>query len=185
MSDLSVTQSGRLILSATEIQDLTGWPDAMIEDYLNILRDLAATIAAINENAGDIANLGDDVDQLQIDVAALDIRVTALEARVDQLEIDVAALDVRVTQNEADIVDLDNRVTQNENDITSLDSRVTQNENDIADINDGRYSPQFGSGSPEGVVTANRNQTYYDLTGTPELWVNPTIGANTGWVQVV
>ncbi len=47
------------------------------------------------------------------------------------------------------------------------------------------YEPQFGTGSPEGVVTANLNRTYYDLTGVPELWVNPTAGSNTGWVQVV
>ena len=44
--------------------------------------------------------------------------------------------------------------------------------------------PQFGSGSPEGVVTANLNRTYYD-TSIPEMWVNETVGANTGWVQIV
>ncbi len=52
-------------------------------------------------------------------------------------------------------------------------------------VDSGTYEPQFGTGSPEGVVTANLNRTYYDLTGVPELWVNPTAGSNTGWVQVV
>lgn len=30
----------RLALNATEIQVLTGWPDAMVQDYLNILEEL-------------------------------------------------------------------------------------------------------------------------------------------------
>jgi hypothetical protein len=39
----------RLILSAAEIKDLTGWPDSMVEDYLNILSDLIDFATAINE----------------------------------------------------------------------------------------------------------------------------------------
>lgn len=40
-----------------------------------------------------------------------------------------------------------------------------------------------GSGSPEGSVTANNSRQYFDTAG-PALYVNPTAGANTGWVQV-
>jgi len=41
-----------LILSASEVQELTDWPDAMTEDYLNILRNLvniATDVDIIND----------------------------------------------------------------------------------------------------------------------------------------
>lgn len=49
------------------------------------------------------------------------------------------------------------------------------------------FTPQFGTGSPEGVITANYNRTYYDDTLSPvsvTQWVNSVVGANTGWVVV-
>jgi hypothetical protein len=48
-------------------------------------------------------------------------------------------------------------------------------------------SPQFGTGSPEGVVTANLSQTYYDTTNSPTnvtMYINENVGSNTGWVVV-
>lgn len=44
-------------------------------------------------------------------------------------------------------------------------------------------SPQSGTGSPEGVVTANISKMYVD-TAVPTLYFNDTIGANTGWVAL-
>ncbi len=39
----------RLVLSASELADMTGWSDALIEDYLNILADLLDYGNTINE----------------------------------------------------------------------------------------------------------------------------------------
>ncbi len=50
------------------------------------------------------------------------------------------------------------------------------------------FKPLFGAGSPEGVVTSNRSQVYFDTTNTPTnvtMYVNETVGVNTNWVQVV
>lgn len=47
-------------------------------------------------------------------------------------------------------------------------------------VNDGEFSPQFGSGSPEGVVTANYSLFYVD-TSTNRIYYNTTVGAQTGW----
>ena len=213
MAEVTTPLTRRLILSASEVKAMTGWPSAMVEDYIEILRDLIILVEAINAGAGDILELQEEVDLLTAAVASLEARVqqneddidalgsdvSDLQDAVDLLESAVTSLEARVSQNETDINNLEIAVSdiQDEIDliesaITSLEARVSQNETDIAknasdisDINDGRYSPQFGTGSPEGVVTANRNQTYYDLSGTPQHWVNPIIGANTGWVQVV
>lgn len=39
----------RLLLNATEIQELTGWPDAMVQDYLNILQEILDLVNSLNE----------------------------------------------------------------------------------------------------------------------------------------
>jgi len=51
-------------------------------------------------------------------------------------------------------------------------------------LNDGELSPQSGTGSPEGVVTANYSLTYFDLAGPNVQYFNPTFGEDTGWVIV-
>lgn len=52
-------------------------------------------------------------------------------------------------------------------------------------INDNQLSPQFGSGSPEGVVTSNINRTYFDTDGVnATMYINENIGADTGWKEV-
>lgn len=42
---------------------------------------------------------------------------------------------------------------------------------------------QVGEGSPEGNIPANRTRQYFD-TLSGDLYVNPVIGARTGWVIV-
>lgn len=50
-------------------------------------------------------------------------------------------------------------------------------------VDDGEFSPQIGTGSPEGVVTANYSLKYIDTSGPTEYY-NPTYGAITGWVAL-
>jgi hypothetical protein len=40
-----------------------------------------------------------------------------------------------------------------------------------------------GAGSPEGIEAANQTRQYLDVD-TNDLYVNPVIGARTGWVPV-
>ena len=52
-------------------------------------------------------------------------------------------------------------------------------------INNNELSPQFGSGSPEGVVTSNLNKTYFDTSGADAvMYINESTNTNTGWQQV-
>lgn len=47
------------------------------------------------------------------------------------------------------------------------------------------FTPQFGSGSPESVVTANFNRTYFDTSGLNAVqYINETVGESTGWKEV-
>lgn len=50
-------------------------------------------------------------------------------------------------------------------------------------INNGDLSPQFGTGSPEGVVTANYSLKYID-TAVPTEYYNTVFGSDTGWVAL-
>jgi hypothetical protein len=55
----------------------------------------------------------------------------------------------------------------------------------VANITGGTGSGGLsGSGSPEGVVTANPGATYWDATGKV-FWVKDTGAGNTGWYQLV
>lgn len=50
-------------------------------------------------------------------------------------------------------------------------------------FNSGNISPQFGEGSPEGLITANYSLKYID-TLVPTEYYNETFGALTGWVAL-
>ena len=50
------------------------------------------------------------------------------------------------------------------------------------------FAPLSGAQTPEGNVTSNSSQLYFDTTNSPTnvtMYFNDTIGLNTGWVQVV
>lgn len=46
------------------------------------------------------------------------------------------------------------------------------------------YAPQKGSGSPEGVVTANFNGIYFDTSTNPVTMYINDFGNKTGWKQL-
>ena len=58
----------------------------------------------------------------------------------------------------------------------------------IKDIQDNinSLSPMSGEGSPEGNVSSNRSQTYYDISGSGNItkYFNPSVGVSTGWRQI-
>lgn len=68
-------------------------------------------------------------------------------------------------------------------DYSAIKEDLSKAEKNISDL-----SPLFGVGSPEGVVVANLSKTYIDTTNSPAnvtMWVNETVGADTGWLMVV
>ncbi len=65
-------------------------------------------------------------------------------------------------------------------DIESLSQQVDSLSETILGL-----SPQFGIGSPEGVVTSNINRTYFDTSGVnATMYINENIGTDTGWQEV-
>ncbi len=49
-------------------------------------------------------------------------------------------------------------------------------------IGEGMFSPKFGEGSPEGVVTSNLSKQYIDtLTDPVTVYFNLNSSVNTGW----
>lgn len=150
-------------LSATTLENLTGWEQILINDYISI---------------------GQNNDALFANDVELQRQVTENAAAIAVNAANIATNAANIAQNASDIAQNVLDIAQNASDIAQNALNIQANTDAIAEINDGRYSPQFGTGSPEGVVTSNNNQTYFDLS-VPEMWVNPTIGVNTGWVQVV
>jgi len=62
------------------------------------------------------------------------------------------------------------------NDYISLLSSLTQLASAIQVMDSGIVDP-------EGVVAANNSRQYFN-TVTSKLWINPVIGATTGWVLI-
>ena len=90
----------RLILSAQDVKELTGWPDPMVEDYLGILEDLIAFANAINE----IANEGDDnraaLTQIFSRIVTLSRFVDDVDQIVSGADKDIVWLRAAVKRNE-------------------------------------------------------------------------------------
>ena len=50
------------------------------------------------------------------------------------------------------------------------------------------FKPLFGAQTPEGNVVSNNSQVYFDTTNSPTdvtMYINETVGSDTGWVIVV
>lgn len=52
----------------------------------------------------------------------------------------------------------------------------------LAMLGEGIFSPQFGTGSPEGVVISNLSKQYVDTDTSPvTVYFNENSSTNTGW----
>lgn len=174
---LNLQVSGTPGLSGTtlprSILQQQGWPDALIEDY-------DAKGANSGENGSTLQFLGEQTHQSQVwnrenqvSIESLRNQVAQGELRIVAAERQVAALTIRVTE-------LNDQVTTLSNNVTALTERVVTAEQSITEL-----SPQTGTALPENTITSNRSQTYYQISGTTtEIFFNPTVGVNTGWVQM-
>jgi hypothetical protein len=80
----------RLALNATDVRDLTGWPDAMVEDYIQILSDLTQIINELNQALVDIGELFNDSANLNSDLQGVRSIVAQAMAKINRLDRAVA-----------------------------------------------------------------------------------------------
>lgn len=94
------------VLSATEVSDLTSWPSVMVEDYLNIIRNLVtistATDAAISQVAINTASIIINTDGIAANTIAINSHINADSAHGSAGDI-VGNLDL-ATQTIAGVV---------------------------------------------------------------------------------
>ena len=69
----------RLNLSAVEVKNLTGWPDAMVEDYINILSELIEFANAINDLIADSEAGASELAELGVGLSLVRSRLFALK----------------------------------------------------------------------------------------------------------
>jgi len=99
-----------LVLSATEVQKLTKWTDPMVEDYLNILRNLV--------------NIAQDVD-------IINDREIIFDAKASQL---LAALQGEVRRNQGRLT-LNSRLINNLEQIVAVVDAETKKHHSMITIN--------------------------------------------------
>ena len=97
----TVDKLSGFVLSANEVKELTGWDDAMTEDYLNILRNIvniAQDVDVDGLNAGklfqytagnktQISNLRAQLSKIQNDANNFKISTTAELKKIEQLSV--------------------------------------------------------------------------------------------------
>lgn len=82
----------RLALNASDVRDLTGWPDAMVEDYIQILSDLTQIIAELDQALIDIGDLFNNAANLNSDLQGVRSIVAQARAKINRLDRRVAAV---------------------------------------------------------------------------------------------
>jgi hypothetical protein len=95
----------RLALNASDVRELTGWPDAMVEDYIQILADLTQIINDLNQALIDIGELFNDAANLNSDLQGVRSIVAQTRAkinRIDQRVAEVVATEADMAQQLAD-----------------------------------------------------------------------------------
>lgn len=79
-----------LVLSANEVKQLTGWPDAMVEDYLNILDSLISLAESIDDSDTDTSDIEQSIASLNgsvsVNTALINQVLTSLNARIDETD---------------------------------------------------------------------------------------------------
>jgi hypothetical protein len=88
MADYDI-RFNRLALSASDLKQVTAqqkpgepWPDALIEDYLNILRDLVELAQLIDDNAGEIIR---SIGEIKQSDAGQDARISKLYGKLSEI----------------------------------------------------------------------------------------------------
>ena len=96
-----------LVLSATEVQELTSWTDPMVEDYLNILRNLVSIAQDVDiiddrEIIFD-AKASQLLAVLQGEIRHNQGRLTANRTLIGKLEQIIAIIDVETKKHRSKI----------------------------------------------------------------------------------
>lgn len=84
------------VLSAYELRELTNWPDQVIEDYLNIIRNLALIANGVNGlelDVGDVPTL-EEFNELAAEVGQNTAKIDALIAVLADVKESIEALGI-------------------------------------------------------------------------------------------
>ncbi|MCP4632833.1 MAG: hypothetical protein GY855_07885, partial [candidate division Zixibacteria bacterium] len=67
-----------LLLNASELKNISGWPDALVEDYLNIIENIITVATAVDTET-------DNVDDIKQVIEGLDGRIGKLKAMINRI----------------------------------------------------------------------------------------------------
>lgn len=104
-----VERLNSLVLSAIEIRNLTGWDDAMVEDYLNILRNLIEIASSLDSSDERIVNNTQLVTNSIAGIGKLKALVSHQEELINSviaLSVDNNKLRVRVNLQSKELINL-------------------------------------------------------------------------------
>jgi len=134
-----------LVLSANDLSALTGWPDAMIEDYLNILRNIILVATST------------DINDTQIEVNKNNIATNTTEIGINST--DISSNTAGIGDNSTDISTLQSGKANKSAPATTNNIATLSGSGDLQDGGDliSDLVTIVGTGNPNGVVTSNKS----------------------------
>ncbi len=134
-----------LLLNASELKNISGWPDALVEDYLNIIENIITVATAVDTET-------DNVDDIKQVIEGLDGRIGKLKAMINRIDID----NVQIATNTQDIINIDNIINVYSGTINKNKARIN---NIINMIENMLQLMSVNMGSAKNRVNINRQNT--------------------------
>lgn len=132
MAETIASQLQSLILSAHEVKAMTGWPEHMISEWLNMIENAALISGVVDGIDTDIESLELRIKKNEDDIASLDTRVedneddiTDINAEIVTINQNVSALQTAVSALQLAVSNLQTSVTANTNSINDIESKIT------------------------------------------------------------
>lgn len=161
-------------LSAAEVKALTGWPDPMVQDYLNIIQRLIDYANALTDLEAADADDQSSLAELRTGAARDAARLNALYARHIDLEQSVAGGEVALSRLRSLMCEADNNSASGQQELEGLRAQVASMAARLARVERahgwGVYrDTTYTSGSPwtlvSGTAAALPNDAGNNITG--------------------
>ncbi len=141
--------------------------DLGLQIISGLTADLPGTQTMATNAQGSAAAAAQSASQAQQDAAASAAIAQGVQNQADNNSTNISQLQTEVVSLQTNVLNLQSAVTALQNGLTAINT-------------------PSGIGLPEGAAVATRTQLYIQTTTpTAAIWFNPTIGANTGWLQIV
>ena len=91
-----------LLLNAVELKEISGWPEALVEDYLNIIENIINMATAVDIDIIDLVDTNNQIATLQGNVGKLMARINNIIKMIENI-LQLQSVNMQSSKNRANI----------------------------------------------------------------------------------